>query len=723
MTYDAGNSNYFGDQPAVLVLLEVTHSDGSTETIISDESWKCYLNGPVISASFFQGENYDATKEVDNWNMAAFDDGNWENAAIIKTRVQFANARFVTRTDTPVHVIKTNEVVEALGATKEGTDSYIYDMGENVSGVPTITIPAEYALEGETITIRFAEILYPELDEYTEKNIDGTLMVENYRAALVTDFYTMKKGENVYTPDLTFHGYRYIEISGLGKELPAEYVQMQVLSSLDAAVTYVSSNELVNQLFKNITNSTTSNYLSIPTDCPQRNERMGWTGDAQVFALTGSYIADTYGFLSEWMDTVRADSGESGMSSQYAPAFRPYDVNGSDSIEHNGQSFGITWNAVAVTVPYNLYMQTGDVSIVEENIDNVIAYVDTLINTPLTYKDSDGNNKEDARLTGETGTLADHLARITTNSVMLGECVYIACLDEAAVMAEAVGNTEKAEEYTNKAKEAREAWNELFLNDEGKTVSLKGEVNDTQASYATALRFDVVSDENLKKVLENYSNTIVNASGTDNDGNEILPYTLTTGFNATGNLLPALSKNGLTDVAYKLFESTDYASWLYPVTQGATSIWERWNSYTVEKGFDGNNSMNSFNHYSFGAVGEWMMAYQAGITSGDNAGYQSFILQPQSGGTYTDLSASYTSDYGVISVNWTAEDGVMKTYTVTVPANTTAVLYLPSESINAVDLTGVTYVKQGKHNGINCQVYQLVAGTYTFTIAESITAE
>jgi len=227
-------------------------------------------------------------------------------------------------------VIRTNDVKEALGETKEGSGSYIYDMGENVSGVPVITIPEEYAKPGETVTVRFAEILYPELEEYTNEGVDGMLMVENYRTAMVTDFYTMKEGENVFTPDLTFHGYRYIEITGLDQELPADCIKMQVLSSLDANAEYESSNELTNQLFTNITNSTTSNYISIPTDCPQRDERMGWTGDAQIFALSGSYVADTYNFMRQWMDTVRADCGETGMSSQYCPAFVTYDPEADD---------------------------------------------------------------------------------------------------------------------------------------------------------------------------------------------------------------------------------------------------------------------------------------------------------------------------------------------------------------------------------------------------------
>lgn len=726
MTFEASNSNYFGDQPALMAKLKVDYEDGSSDVFVTDpEKWDFYNDGPVRYASFFQGERYDATKEaaVEGWSEAGYDASRWEKSAVVETRPAFADVRLVTRTDSPVHVIRTNEVQEALGASKEGTNSYIYDMGENVSGVPLITIPAEYAKAGETVTVRFAETLYPELEEYTSRGIAGRLMVENYRAAMVTDFYTMKEGEQVIAPDLTFHGYRYIEISGLEKELPAECVQMQVLSSLDATGTYHSSNELANQLYRNITNSTTSNYISIPTDCPQRNERMGWTGDAQIFALSGSYVADTYNFMGQWMNSVRADSGENGMSAQYSPAFVQYNPEDA-SIEHNGQSFGITWNSLAVSIPYHLYMQTGRKTILEENRENIYAYVDTLVSTPFKYKDAKGEKKEDDRLTGETGTLADHLSRVTTDSVLLGNALYIKCLDQASVIAAALEDTEKAEAYSQKAKEARTAWNEVFLDSEtGKTQAADGSIQDTQASYATPLRFGVISEENLEKVLENYEKTIAEPEGQDNDGKEIIPYTLTTGFNATGNLLNALSDYGLNETAYQLFESEDYASWLYPVTQGATSIWERWNSYTVEDGFGGNNSMNSFNHYSYGAVCEWMIGYQAGITVDETCpGYQNFILQPTAGGDFTELTGSYDSVYGTITSGWTAENGKLTSYEVTIPANTAATLYLPVTAKEISEVEGAKYIGSEPHNGIETEKFELVAGTWRFEVSgENIT--
>ncbi|MBQ8076340.1 MAG: family 78 glycoside hydrolase catalytic domain [Oscillospiraceae bacterium] len=727
-TFECLNNNYYGDQPAFMAKLVITYDDGSVQTLVTDpEFWHSYTDGPVRLASLFQGERYDATKEaaVEGWAEPGFDDSAWNNASVIETRKQFANPSLTTRYDESVHVTDITTAVESLGETKEGSGSWLYDMGENVSGVPLITIPEEYAKPGEMITVRFAEILYPELEEYTSAGVDGLLMVENYRSALVTDFYTMKEGENVFAPDLTFHGYRYLEITGLDRELPTECVQKQVLSSLDATASYNSSNELMNRLFRNIVNSTTSNYLSLPTDCPQRDERMGWTGDAQVYALSASYVADTYNFMRQWMDTVRADCGPTGLSSQFCPAFVNYNLEEDETIPHKGQSFGITWNCLVVTIPYNLYLQTGDLAILRDNIDNICTYVDHLADTPLKYKDANGDKQTDDRLTGETGTLCDHLARVPTDGVMLGNAVYIACLDEAAMMLDALGNTEKAEEYRTIAATAREAWNELFVDPEtGMTRNAKGVIQNTQASYATPLRFNVFDANNLPRALELYEKSIIESAGVDSDGLEIPPYSITTGFNATGNVLNALSEHGLNDTAYSLFESTEYASWLYPVTQGATSIWERWNGYTNELGFNGNNSMNSFNHYSFGAVYEWMMAYQLGIAADPaQPGYQHFILQPTAGGTFTHVDGSFDSGYGRILSGWVAEDGKMMYYDVKVPANTTATLYLPATGeVNAPD--EVTVVGTVIHNGMETTQIELPSGSWHFGMGEgSIQAE
>ena len=686
-SYYAYNYNFYGSREALLARLDVTYSDGSKQTIVTDpDTWQVTSRGPLQYASLYHGERYDvsAEKSVAGWSTvdAELNKELWQPAVEIPQKYGY---EMVVRDDAPAGVVRTLHAVESLGESLEGSGTYIYDMGENVLGVPHIEIPAEYTEPGALITVRYAEILYPELDEYINKGISGTMMVENLRAALAADFYTAGEEDLVIEPHFTYHGYRYVEIGGLAKELPAKNVSMKIISSIENTARYESSNELVNKLFANVQNSQTSNFLSIPTDCPQRNERLGWTGDAQVFSTAASYNADVYNFYRNWMKTFRADQGEDGALPTYSPCY------GEPGNSTSGPLIGISWEGTIALVPYYLYRQTGRTEIIRENFDAMLAYMDFLESFP----------KEDApHLTEKTGVLADWLSLEMTNNGMVNNAVYVYLMDIIRQMAEVIGEEEAAAEYAEKYELAKAEWNKLYVESETGVIG-----QDTQTSYATPLRFGVVSEENLEKAVENYIKTIERAG-----------FTLTCGFSGTPNLLPVLTKYGYVEEAYQLFEQTDYASWLYPVTQGATSVWERWNSYTVEGGFNGNNSMNSFNHFSLGAVTEWMMAYQLGIApSADGAGYKNFILQPTVGGTFTHVSGSFESDYGTIESGWTAEDGVMKSCQAVVPANTTATLYLPvsEETVHGMELPeGMTYEGMAEHNCRECAVFMLTAGRY-----------
>ncbi len=711
-SYDDTIYNYYADKEALIAKIVVTYEDGTTDVITTDDTWQYYGDGPVRFASIFEGMRYDATKEaaVQDFSTADYDASAWRNATIIETREAFADQDFVVRKDEDVHVIRTLEG-ECIGETKEGSGSYIYDLGENVASAIQITIPAEYAKEGEWITIRMSEMLYPDLEEYGD--LSGNLLQENYRAALTTDFYCMRSGDQTFTTDLTFHGYRYIEITGLDEPLSGENVKSLVLSSIDNTATYDSSNELVNRLFLNGQNSEASNYITLPTDCPQRNERMGWMGDANVYALAGSYNANTYDFMRQWLDCVRDTQGEDGMTGHVSPNYPSYDTE-SGVVYVNGMSFGITWNSAIVFIPYYLYEQYGDTSIISENIDSIYMYMENLEANPLIV----GEETETA-LTGQTGFLCDHLAVVETDGSMLGNAMYYSALQAVAKMSEAIGNEEKASKYAEMATAAKEAWNRLYIDSEtGKSCSADGTIIHTQASYASPLNYGVVSDDYIDVFMDNFVDTIENPVGTE--GEALTPYTLTTGFNATPNILNALSNYGRADVAYKMIECEEYASWLYPVVNGATSIWERWNSYTVEDGFGGNNGMNSFNHYSLGAVSSWMMDTQLGIKyDEENPGYKHFILQPVVGGDFSYANGSFDSAYGTIESGWEASDGEMTSYTAKVPANTTATLYLQisEEQATALELPeGSTFEGMVDHNGVLCATYTLVSGEYTFEI-------
>ncbi|MEE1491094.1 MAG: family 78 glycoside hydrolase catalytic domain [Massilioclostridium sp.] len=695
MSYTPDNYNYYGDQQALLAKMVVKYTDGTSDTFVTNpDTWTTSNESPIRYSSFFQGERYDATMEaaVEGWNTAGFDASDWVNASVIETREKFANAALTGDENDPGRVA---EVVDStyVGESKEGSGSYIYDMGTNMLGIPQITIPEGYASEGQEVIIRYAEVFYPELDEYVEQGVDGLLMVENYRAALSTDFYTCKDGAQTIQPTFTYHGYRYLEITGLDKPLPAECVKSLSLSSIEEMTgSYNSSNELVNQLFKNVQRSQYSNFLSLPTDCPQRNERMGWLGDAQVFARTASYNADVSNIYQSFLDIIRDDQTEEGHISVYAPSY-------------GGSGFwsGTSWQSAIAIIPYQMYMQTGNTDIIRENIDAMYSYLGYLAAAPL--------SEAAPHLTSRAGFLADWLSIDSTDSNLINNAVYVYTMDIFVQMANVIGD-ERAAELAERYEAAKAEWNALYIDPEtGRTT------DHTQASYATPLMYGVINDEYVEKAAANLVDTVENPQNP-----EVKPYTITTGFSGTPFIVPSLTNYGYVDDAYKMLEQTEYASWLYPVTQGATSIWERWNSYTLEGGFNGNNSMNSFNHYSLGAIAEWMYGYQLGITNAEGvAAYKEFVLQPTVGGSFTFANGSFDSKYGTIESGWTAADGAMDSYSATVPANTTATLYLPvseEATANFADVDGITYLGRTTHNNQSVAAFKLVAGEYSFNLVD-----
>ena len=710
-TYTASNYNYYGAKQALLAKMDITYADGTTQTVVTDkDTWRVSTEGPVEYDSFYQGERYNGQTAVayEGWSTAAYNDAGWEEPAVLEPR--FNDFDFVTRYDDQAGIVKELDAVEALGEAQPGTGSYIYDMGENVIGIPKITIPAEYVDEGDEVTIRYAEILYPDLPEYAKAGLVGSMMVENLRAALCTDFYTATAGDQVFEPHFTFHGYRYIEITGLKKALPKENIKTEVLSSVEMTASYDSSNDLVNRLFKNVQNSQTSNFLSLPTDCPQRNERMGWTGDAQVFSLAASYNTDVYNFYRNWLVTLRDCQNRDGSLPVTAPTFTPVRDTMAPGF------MGVSWDAALTVIPYNMYKQSGNTQIIEENIEAIDKYLEYLHTNKL--------SEEYPNLTSKTGILADWLSVDSTSADLINNAVYVYLMGLARDMAGIIGKTDLQTKYAERYNLGKEQWNAKYINPEdGKPYPITASgwggvtttVNDTEAAYATPLRYGIFNEDNEPKAVKNYVEAVKKAG-----------YTITSGFSGTPNLVPVLTKYGYIDEAYRLFEQTEYASWLYPVTQGATSVWERWNSYTVEGGFNGNNSMNSFNHFSLGAISEWMMSYQLGITTEDGkAGYQNFVLQPTVGGTFTYANGSYASNYGTIYSGWTAADGEITSYQATVPANTKATLYLPMNETQVDCLSipqGVSYMGREERNGQDCAKFTLVSGAYTFDIATKLEA-
>ncbi len=715
--------NHFGDRQSLLAKLVITFSDGSNKIITSnDADWKYFNDGPIVYSSLDIGEIYDATKEagIEGWSSPGYDDSAWKGAYIVPlagttfsgserdfdgslTEFSFDDMQLVGQIGNNAGIFKTLSA-QSLEEVRDGI--YVYDMGQNFVGVPRISIANGNV--GDTMVLRVSEILYPDLEESGDNK--GMIMTENYRAALCKDMYIMKDGAQVFQPRFTSRGYQYIEITGIKDPLPLEAVQGIAISSvLNLTADYKTSNEKVNQLWSNLVWSNIDNFLSIPTDCPQRNERMGWSGDISVFSRTATYVSNSAPFLRRHMLAMRDVQKANGKFTDVAPV--------------GGGFGGVLWGSAGITVPWEVYQQYNDIVLLEEHYDAMVDYIEYLETTI----DRETGITRDAQLGDWLGPQNHQLG---TQFLTTAYHVYDLWIIKS--VAELLGKNEDAVRFAKMHDKRKEYFNKTYVNEDGKTMGLVGgpwefmsppgaraeyKQADTQTSYAVGLALGAFSDEDIAQMAHNLAEA-VRRRNLDDEGVLRPEYSLMTGFIGTAWISKALSDNGYSDVAYQLLQNNQYPSWLYAIDQGATTIWERLNGYTVENGFGGNNSMNSFNHYSFGAVGQWMLAYSLGIQR-DEPGFQKFILQPEPdpGGEMKWAEGWYDCLYGRIYSRWEYLENQL-VYEATVPANTTATLYLPASSENDVrenghpvnEAEGIKFIsfENGK------AIYTLQSGKYRF---------
>ena len=728
ITYSGESWNFFGDRQSLLVKMVITYADGTEQIITSNnKDWKLFTDGPVRYGSYFQGEVYDAGKEaaIQGWTSPGFKDAAWKTASVVPldgnaylgtftergrtTTFDYKDFQLVGNMDENVKIVRT---LTARSVKEVRPKVYVYDMGQNMVGIPKIMI--KNGKKGQVINLRFAEIAYPVLPDY--KGNEGMIMLENIRAALTQDRYILKGGDEVIQPRFTFHGYQYLEITGIDAAIPIENVKGLVLSSVhELASHYETNNKLVNKLWENITWSLRSNFLSIPTDCPQRNERMGWSGDISVFSKAATYLADAPMFLRRHMLAMRDIQAENGRFTDVAPV---------------GGGFGGTlWGSAGITVAWETYRQYGDIQLLQEHYPAMKRYVDFL------------ETKIDPQ-TGilNEGPLGDWLSPEgnKNDNTLFWMSYYAYDLDILSQMAKALGKTADVAELTQRSANIKAKTNTIYLNEAGKTVksgvktgfmgapnesdnrteSDRGKLMDSQASYAIPLDLDIFNATNKAKALEGLKSTITRTN-VDDGGVKRPEFSLMTGFIGTASISEALSENGADDLAYKLLTNKQYPSWLYSVVNGSSSIWERLNSYTVENGFGGNNSMNSFNHYSFGAVAAWMYNFSLGIQRDPTVpAFKSFILQPtpDPNGEITSASGHYDSMYGQIRSAWKLEKAKL-IYTCTVPANSSATLFLPAKSINQITESGKSISQWAGVvvSGAKVKI-PLGSGTYQFVV-------
>lgn len=646
----------------LIAQLRIDYTDGTSQVIKSDNTWKSH-SGPYAAADNIDGETYDARAEQPGWDVPNYDDAGW-------TPVTVGAA-----TDTPKLEPQTDEPVRVTGerpaldrTTSPGvTNGYIYDLGQNMVGVARMRIQG---VAGQTVRFRYAEELYD----------DGRFYVGNLRAAKVTDYYTFKTtGTVVYTPKFTQHGFRYIEISGASVAPELDDVTGVVWGSdMKATGDLETSDPMLNQLQSNISWGQRGNFLSIPTDTPARDERLGWTGDINVFAPTASYLRDTRSFLQKWTQDLRDSAYANGNLPGIAPSVPTIDLGA-----------GLGWSDAGITVPYAAWHAQGDTRIVRQNyaaMQKFFGFVKTGAGADL-IDSARGNWNDWLNLDDNTGTDVLGTAYYAEDARMLSE------------MAAAIGEDADAAAYAALSEDIREAFTaELIASD--------GTVNgNSQTAYAMALGMNLVTDPALREKVG--AKFVAKLKASDNH--------LTTGFLGTPWLLPALTSIDRSDIAYTMILKKDYPSWGYEIENGATTMWERWNSIGPDGSF-GDEAMNSFNHYAYGAVGDWMYQNIGGI-SAVKAGYKKSRIAPVIGGGLTHGHGTYESVYGTISSDWKTEgDDVM--LDIEVPVNTTSTVSIPAANLVSVTEGGTALADADGVSDVSfadgVATFTVGSGTYSF---------
>lgn len=685
----------YGYKPSALAMIKVEYTDGTNETFVTDNTWKVYNGGPLYVNNLYHGVIYDAQREVDGWKEPGFNDAAWEKVAILPPPPASTEIQGYVGLE-----IKNNITLTAKKMTRIG-NRFIYDMGQNFAGVPRLKNMK--GRKGQTITIHFAEMLYPETvpdnprapltREHYERN-KGQMYMDNYRSAISTDYYTFRgapEGET-FEPPFTQHGYRYVSIDGLDEPLPLEDVEGIVLESVGEQISrYETSNADINQLFNNIVWGQRGNFLAVPTDCPQRDERLGWTGDANVFCRTSTYNMMTGPFFNRWFYTLRDQKSENGDVGGYYP----FMGGTKEGAPRSGFERGCGWSDVTITVPWEMYQQYGDLGFVERHYGAMKDYMKFLESQAKDY------------IYPDAFYWGDWLAPMPTNISMLSTAYFGYDARLMREMAKALGKTDDAVYYDKLYRNISRAFCNYFFDSEGYTIEGNHEGTprmDTQTSYLLPLAFLELPEDLQQKAVKHLLEAIERSN-----------YHLQTGFLGTPLLCNVLSNFGHNDIAYKLYTQTEYPSWLFPVKQGATTMWERWNSYTIKEGF-GEVSMNSFNHYAYGAIEEWIMSHNLGIQRDENRpGYKHILMQPKIDDTFSFVKGGFRSVYGDISSAWEIKPSGTE-IEFTIPANTTATFTLPVSSMDNLKL------KKGK-KGVSSKsfddgkaVYELKSGTYKFIL-------
>lgn len=665
-----GKNEHYGNRTALLVQIHIDYADGRQEVIVSDNRWKV-SGSPILMSEIYDGETYDARLERSNWSGGDYDDSGWHSADVIEQSKDI----LVVQENVPVRKIESIQPIELITTPKGET---VIDMGQNMVGWVRFTVQGE---AGQEVSIHHAEIL----------DNEGNFYTDNIRKAKQTIRYVLKGGEReTYEPHFTFQGFRYIRIVGFPEPIRLEDFTGVVLhSDMETTGEFTCSDPLVNQLQHNIRWGLKGNFLDVPTDCPQRDERLGWTGDAQVFARTSAYLSNVVPFFRKWLHDLKAEQAE-------LDGGVPFVVP--NVLSEKAQSAS-AWGDAAVIIPWTLYVCYGDKRVLEEQYDSMKAWVE--------YIKRQGENEY---LWNSGFHFGDWLALDSrpdsyigaTSRDFVATAYYAYSVSLVQKAAAVLGKSEEAEGYADLHTRILDAFTQEFVTPTGR-LSVP-----TQTGQVLSLMFGLVEGEAKERAVHKLLELL-----------EEEKYHLTTGFVGTPYLNHVLSDNGKSEFAYKLLLQQDYPSWLYQVTKGATTIWEHWDGIKPDGSF-WSPDMNSFNHYAYGAIGDWLYRVVAGIdTDEQQPGYKRVIIRPQPGDGLIWAEGRIDTMYGEVSCRWTKLNDERLDIQVVIPPNTTAEIRLPYAPESGVTESGTVLKEAAGISSVKTMdrgvTFNAGSGTYSFS--------
>jgi alpha-L-rhamnosidase len=672
--FDGGYNELYGDKFALICEIVVTLKNGMTVIIGTDESWKA-IESPVKFSGLYDGEIYDANAEVVGWSKPGLDESDWSGVELLDIGYEKLTARL----SLPVKIKEEIKPIEIIHTKKGET---VLDMGQNMTGWLSFKAFAE---KGQELLLEFGEILQEEC-----------FYRDNLRTAKAEFRYISDGNTKVVQPHFTYYGFRYVRLTGFKEVSLDDFTGCVIYSDIETTGSIETSNTLVNKLFKNAQWGQKGNFLDVPTDCPQRDEKMGWTGDAQVFASTACFNMYSPAFYTKYMFDLREEQKRLGGSVPFVvPSIKPKKPIG--IVNGNGST---AWGDAATIIPWTLYLHYGDKELLAQQFETMKDWVDYIKGVD----ESTGGR----RLWTVGFHFADWLAldaknpsELTggTDKYYIASAYYCYSARLVAKAAKVLGKIEISEEYSNLAEEIKQAILREYFTPSGRSA-----IN-TQTAMIVALYMDLVPEEHRERTIRDLREKL--------DGDNMH---LTTGFVGTPYFCRVLSENGANEDAYRLLLNDDYPSWLYAVKLGATTIWERWNS-VLPDGSIGDTGMNSLNHYSYGSIAEWMYRNMCGINPAEEMpGFRKITLKPTPHGSLTYAKANFNSPNGAIVSSWKLSDEGRLSFEFEIPFNTTAELILPDALLENVKISENLLIESeigGLQVGCNV-VCKLTPGSYSF---------